>query len=132
MCKVVINIAEPDSAREATEILVKILDITYAKADLKQVAYNEIHMDAEERTQLLRLLQYFEDLFDGTLGYWDTEPVDLELKPGSKAFNSKYYPVYRNNKETFWKERKRLVKIGMLTPVKQSQYYTPLFIIPNK
>ena len=101
MCKVVINIAETDSAREATEILVKILDITYAKADLKQVAYNEIHMDAEERTQLLRLLQYFEDLFDGTLGYWDTEPVDLELKPGSKDFNSKYYPVYRNNKETF-------------------------------
>ena len=34
-------------------------------------------MNAEERTQLIRLLEYSKDLFDGTLGDWDTEPVDL-------------------------------------------------------
>ena len=41
-------------------------------------------MNAEERTHLLRLLEYFKDLSDGTLGYWATEPVDLELNPDSK------------------------------------------------
>ena len=71
-------------------------------------------------------------MFDGTLGYWDTDPVDLELNPGSKPFNSKYYPVPRINKETFHKYLKRLVKIGVLTPVQQSQYDTPVFIIPKK
>ena len=59
---------EPASTREATEILVKIINITYAKADLKQVADNATQLNAEERTQLLRLLKDFEDLFDGTLG----------------------------------------------------------------
>ena len=55
-------------------------------------------LNADEGTQLLRLLKYFEEFFDGTLGDWDAEPVDLELKLGSKPLNSKYYPVLRINK----------------------------------
>ena len=55
----------------------KILDDTYAKSNLEQVSANENHLNAEDRTQLLSLLQYFEDLFDGTIGDWDTDPVDL-------------------------------------------------------
>ena len=48
MRKVVMHIVEPVSTREATEIYVKILNIIYAKADLKQVANNVTQMDAEE------------------------------------------------------------------------------------
>ena len=57
-------------------------------------------------------------VFNVTLGYWCTVPVNLELNPGSKPFNSKYYPVPILNKETFRKDIKLLVKIGVLTPVK--------------
>ena len=89
-------------------------------------------MNYYEGTQLLRLLEYFEDLFDGTLGDRDTVSVDLELKPGSKPFNSKYYMVPRINKENFCKELKCLVELGMLTSVQQSQCGTPVFIIPKK
>ena len=71
-------------------------------------------------------------MFDGTLGDWDTEPVDLDIKPGSKPFNGKYYPVPRIKKENFCKELKGLVKIVVLTPVQQSQYSTPVFIMPDK
>ena len=60
-------------------------------------------------------------MFDGTLGYWATEPVDLELKTGSKLFNSRYYTVPRINKETFRKDLKQLAGIGVLTTVQQSQ-----------
>ena len=68
MCEVVIQTSEPVSTREATDILVKILYSTYSKEDLKQVTDNATHMNPEERTQLLRLLEDSEDLFDGTLG----------------------------------------------------------------
>ena len=71
-------------------------------------------------------------MFDGTLGDWATELVDLELKPGYKMFNSTYYPVPRINKEYFRKYPKRLVEIGVLTLVQQIQYGTPIFIIPKK
>ena len=47
-------------------------------------------------------------------------------------FNSRYYSVPRIDKKTFLKELKILVEIGVLTPVQQSQYGTPVFIIPNE
>ena len=71
-------------------------------------------------------------MFGGTLGYWDTDPVELELNPDSKPFHCKYYPVPKTNKDTFLKEIKRLVKIVVLTPLQQYQCGTPVFIIPKK
>ena len=68
-------------------------------------------MNAEEITELIILLKYFEDLFDDTLGDWHTEPLDLELNPSSKPFNCKYYPVTSIKKEKFRKDLERLVKI---------------------
>ena len=41
-----------------------------------------------EQTQLLELLMEFEDLFDGTLGDWKTEPVLFELKECSKPYHN--------------------------------------------
>ena len=88
--------------------MVKALVSIYAKASLNQVADNITHLNAEKITQLLRLLQDFEDLFDGTLGDWATEPVNLYIKPVSKPFNSRYYLVPIINKKTFCKELKCL------------------------
>ena len=132
MYEVVIQTAEPTSTQEATEWMIKIINGTYAKEDLKQVVDNITCLDDEEINMLLGLLEGFEDFFDGTLVYWATEIVKLELEPGSKTFNSRYYPVPKTNKETFCKELKRIVEIGVPTLVQQSQYDTPVFIIPKK
>ena len=70
--------------------------------------------------------------FDRNLGKWENIPFDLELKPGFKPFNYRYYPVPNINKETFHKELQRLVEIGVSTPAQQLQYETPIFIIPKK
>ena len=78
------------------------------------------------------MLLDFEDIFDGTLGHWKTEPVEIELKPGSKPYSGRYYPVPKINKETFKKELLRLVDIGVLDRVEQSEYGTPVFIVPKK
>ena len=98
MREVVMQIAEPVSKREATERLEKITNITYANAELESAASNK------QKTQLISIPKYFEDLFNVTLGYWDTEPVNLELNPNSKPFNCKYYPVPRTNKDNFHKD----------------------------
>ena len=113
MHKVIMSTAEPAYTREATGILVKIIDSTYARADLKQVADNANHMNDKERTQLPRHLDYFKGLFDGTLGNWDIYPVNLDINPCYKPFNSKYYTFPRINKETFRKDLKRLLKTGL-------------------
>ena len=61
MREVVMHTAEPFSTREATEALLKILGSAYAKENLKQVANNANQLNAEERAQLLRLLEYSEE-----------------------------------------------------------------------
>ena len=98
MHEVAIQTAEPVSTREATDRMVKILDINYENADLEQVAANATHLNADESTQLLGLLKEFEDLFGFTIVEWYTKSIDLELNPDSKPFNCKNYPFPRINK----------------------------------
>ena len=47
------------------------------------------------RNELNKLLQNFEDFFDGTLGTWKTDPVDFELKENTKLICSRPYPVLK-------------------------------------
>ena len=65
MREVVMQTVEPASKQEATEQMVNILNITYVKADLNQIDDCETHMNAEEITLLISLLDAFEDFFDG-------------------------------------------------------------------
>ena len=121
---------EPASTQESNNIMVKILDSTSAKADLKQVV-NTSQINTEEITLLISLLEYFKDLFGRTLGNWTTQHVDLELKPYSKPFNSRFYTFPIINTKTFRKEIKRLVETGVLKLVQQIQYGNPVSIISN-
>ena len=79
---------EPKSTAELTERAIKILDASYEKADLPQVVKNNCkHLSKDHQTMLLDLLTDFEDLFDGILGVWDTEPISIELKEGAKSIH---------------------------------------------
>ena len=111
MGEVVMQTVEPVSTREVTDRMVKIINSTYEKEYLKKVADNTTYLNDEERTQLLSTLEDFEYLFDGTLGEWATDPFKLELKIGSKMFNSRYYPVPRIIKECFCKDIKCLLEL---------------------
>ena len=75
MNEVVIKNSEPESKREANEIMVNLIDSRYAKADLEQVASNAVQKNSDERINLLSLLNVFEEIFYDTIGLWDTEPL---------------------------------------------------------
>ena len=76
-----INELEPISTREATKRATEILDATYEKADLAAVVNDNCgHLTALQQSQLLALLHKYEELFDGTLGDFKTEPVRFHLK----------------------------------------------------
>ena len=51
-----------------------------------------LNLSKDQQKQLLRVLNKFESLFDGTLGTWNTKPVELELKD-PKPVHAKPYPV---------------------------------------
>ncbi len=64
---------EPHSTHEATKRIVHILDAKYEKADLQSVVSASCtHLSLQDQNKLLELLTEFEELFDGTLGDWNT------------------------------------------------------------
>ena len=65
----------------STQRLRVILYAEYKKADLYMVMENQCqHLTMAQCNELLKLLQKVEELFDGTLGTWKVDLVDLELK----------------------------------------------------
>ena len=89
-----VMIHEPKSTLEATQRVVKILDAKYEKSDLNAVVTDNCkHLSVPDQEKLLKLLTEFEDLFDGTLGDWDTEPVLLKVKEGAKPYHHMPFPT---------------------------------------
>jgi hypothetical protein len=90
------------------------------------------HLDTHQRKELLALLTEFEDLFDGTLGIWETEPVHLELKEGATPYHGRLYLVPQAHKETLMKEIQRMCDIGILAWQPESEWALPTFCPPKK
>ena len=72
---------------------------------------------------MFNLLNKYSHLFDGTLGSWKTDPVDLELKDSeSKPYHSRPYPVPHSQEQKLRDEVKRLVQYGVLRKVNRSEW----------
>jgi hypothetical protein len=63
-------------------------------SDLNTVMYEHYrHLNSSDQIKLPKLLTAFEDLFDGTLCDWDTEPVSLKLKESGKPYHDRPSPM---------------------------------------
>ena len=84
------------------------------ESDINKIVDNYTHLEESKRKKLLNMLQESEDLFDGKLGLWKIKPVSIELKPGSKPYHEKAFPVPHIHTELFKKEIDSLVELGVL------------------
>jgi hypothetical protein len=126
---------EPHSTHDATEWVVNILvlDAKNEKADLQSVvSTNCSRLCLQDQNKLLELLTEFEELFDGTLSDWKTDPVPFELKEGAKPYHGRSYPVPKAYKNTTIRELNRLVELGVVEFQPGSEWASPSFIIPKK
>ena len=124
---------EPVSMREATNRAVKILDSKYEKANLEEVVQTICtHLSSYQQSKLISLLREFEELFDGTLGDFQTAPVSLELLPDAKPYHGRPYPIPHIHLDTLKKEIKRLCQIGVLKKQPQSEWASPTYIVAKK
>ena len=126
------HIAEAMAAEQSADRIKEILDAKYEPADLEKVCASQEHLQKEEQQRLHSLLNKFADLFDGTLGKWTEDPIEIELKEGATPYHARPYPVPRCHAETLRMEVERLVEIGVLKRVNRSEWAAPSFIIPKK
>ena len=126
------NLYETEALQEASTHLQKILDVTYAPADLNAVVQVCRHLTEDEKSQLHALLHKYEHLFDGTLGTWNNKPYNIELKEGAKPYHSRPFPVPKIHERTQKVELDRLIKLGVLKQINDSKWAAPTFIISKK
>ena len=109
-----------------------ILDAKYDKADLPQIVSEMKHLDSKQKADLLLILQKHKKLFDGTLGVYPHKKFHIELEENAKPVHSRPYAVPIIHHETFKKELKHLIELGVLSPQGASEWASPTFIIPKK
>jgi hypothetical protein len=139
LIKIYMSANEPQTLRDKCSRATKILDAEYKPASLDDVIKTCESLHVEEQHQLKILLQKYEHLFDGTLGYFkmDTTPISLQLMdPNCKPIHARAYTVPRSVEQQlqYSKEIVRLVDIGVLEEDYSSEWssFSPSFAIPKK
>jgi len=121
-----------DPITTEAERIQRILDIKYAPADLNKIVQECTHLTDTEKSALGKLLAKYHDLFDSTLGTWQTEPIELELRPDAKPYHAKPYPVPHSQEKKLREEIERMCAHGVLRKVNRSEWGFPAFTIPKK
>ena len=125
-------IEESTNVQQATTRIKKILDAKYEKANLKEIVKSLNYLTKSEQKSMLQLLRKYESMFDGTLGDYTGSEYKIELQDNIKPYHAKPFPIPRVHEETLKKEVNRLVEIGVLKRVNNSEWAAPTFIIPKK
>ena len=68
-------------------------------------------------------------MFDGNLGKYTGSNYTIELKEDAKPYHTKSFPIPNIHKLTLKKEVDRLIKIGVLKKINNSQCCQPLLLI---
>ena len=80
----------------------------------------------------MELLTEYEELCDGTLGDWKTEPISFELKVGAEPYHGRLFPVPRVYTDIIFKEVYRLCELGALEFQPTSDWASPSLITLKK
>ena len=126
------NADEPSHCVQNSQRAERILDITSPAADISAIVGEIQQLDQAQKEALYSLLKEHEQLFDGNIGTWNTEPVHLELKPDATPYHGKPYPVTVKDKGNFKLEIERLVSLGVLAKDSDSPSAAPSFCQPKK
>ena len=78
--------------------------MTSPKPNFTTIVEKQGNLNRDQKQALEKLLLEYKDLFDGSIGDWDTSPISLKLKPGAIPYHGKPYPVTVKNKEKFKKK----------------------------
>ena len=103
----------------------------YKQIRLNSIIMNLDYLKGKHKNSLLELLQKYEKMFDGTLGKYTGSDSTIELQEDAKPYYAKPFPILEVHEATLKKEVNRLIKIGILKKINNSQWAATTFIIPK-
>ena len=70
-------------------------------------------------------------MFDGTLGKYSGSQYTIEVQENSQHYHIQHFPIPKIHEPTLKREVDRLIKIGVLKKITNSQWAAPTFIITD-
>jgi hypothetical protein len=126
------HLSDPETIQEAAARVQGILEAKYTAANLRDICNKSMHLDVSQPEQLFAVLSKYEALFDGLLGTWKEHPHEINLKPDSKPYHAKAFPIPKIHLETLKSKVQCLWDLGVLHKVNRLECAAPTFIIPKK
>ena len=116
------ELAESEATRDAARRFNKILDAKYEAPDIDVEIDKMLYLNKVQRMLLKQLIKKHESLFDGSLGNWKGDPIDIKLKEGFKPYYQSPIKIAHIHQATFKKDLERLVEVGVLTRINDSEW----------
>ena len=89
---------DPINTKEATKQAVEILDANYGNVDLPIIITDTCtYLSHTEHSKLLLLIESYKELYDGTLGCFQTKPLSLDPKYSVTPHYRRPFPVAYDN-----------------------------------
>ena len=115
----------------STKGIKQILDAEYNRISLKTKVMNLIYLNDKIEITLLTMHKKNEKMFDGTLAKFTGSNYTIELKEDAKPYHTKLFLIPKTYEPTLKKEVNRLIEIGALKKIYNSQWAASTVIIPN-
>ena len=80
------------------------------------------HLDSIKQANFLALFKKNEELYDGTLEYFQKDHARFDLQLGTKPYNGRPFPVPCSRMVVFKREVQQLVTIGVLKKQLSSEW----------
>ena len=112
----------------------KILDANYSKVDIDKMV-SKLDVPRDTKRKLAKSLKKFNTLFGGGLGKLDMEPIDIELKEGTKPYAGRYYNVPKAYDQPLRTEVDQMCQDDILKKLdynSDSPWAAPSFCQPKK
>ena len=90
------------------------------------------YLKIKHKNSLLKLLQKYQRISYVTLAKCKGSDHNIEFKEDVEPYHAEPFPLPKTQEPTLKKEVDRLIKIGILKKINNSQWAAPTFIIPKK
>ena len=123
---------EPTILKMSEERHNEIIKIMYGKTNIPEYVKQHTNLNQEQQQQLGYILNQHPEMFEGEIGTLNIPPVHFELKPNSKPYNGKPFPVPKAYEKLTKEECRRFSQVGIWEHTLDSTWAAPTFIAPKK
>ena len=110
----------------------EIIKAMYGKVDIREHVKTFKHLTTEQQQQLAKVLEAYPDMYEGSIGTLNIDPVHFELKPKAVPFHAKPFPIPKAYENLTKEECKRFERDTIWHHTLNSVWAAPSFIVPKK